>query len=271
MIAFGDLNAWEASDEATHPNDTTLTAFDALDAFVLEFTNATRYPALKNITVVGHGGGGQLIQRYAMAGESSKASHVHIRYIHGDASSCAYFTEDRPISVASNFSLPPLESCSLYNWWRYGFTNFTGTVTGLLTPKEYFKQYITRDVVSIVGYQDTQPDGDTTCMANIQGGQARRDRNLSWWQYVNMLGRTTENITGFPATFGDIPDWSDVSCNKINLRLTIVSHADHNATEVFSSAEGRSALFSSEILTGFRPPGWLPAAPVTNGSCSVGY
>jgi hypothetical protein len=43
-----------------------LTSFDALDALVAEFADSSKYPAMKNITFVGHGGGGQLNQRYAM-------------------------------------------------------------------------------------------------------------------------------------------------------------------------------------------------------------
>jgi pimeloyl-ACP methyl ester carboxylesterase len=65
-LAWGDTNAWQAGDIANHPTGTQLTSFDALDALVDEFSDLTKYPAMKNITVVGHGGGGQLNQRYAM-------------------------------------------------------------------------------------------------------------------------------------------------------------------------------------------------------------
>lgn len=66
-LAWDDVNGWQAADVATHPVGTKLTSFDALDAFVAEFANSAKYPALKNLTIVGHGGGGQLIQRYSMA------------------------------------------------------------------------------------------------------------------------------------------------------------------------------------------------------------
>jgi hypothetical protein len=200
MLAWGDVNTWQAGDVATHPANTKLNSFDALDAIVDLLTDQSTYPSLKNITVVGHGGGGQLNQRYSMTAQDSP-NGIHIRYIHGDPSSCAYFTNDRPVGTADGQTLPTIASCGLYNTWRYGFDNFTGTASGLLTPQQYFQQYITRDIISIVGYEDTAANGDTTCMGEIQGGTKRRDRNLSWWQYVNTLARTNEDLNGFPSTF----------------------------------------------------------------------
>jgi len=156
--------------------------------------------------------------------------------------------------------IPSKSSCKYYNTWRYGFDNFTGTASGLLSPQQYFKQYITRDVISIVGYQDTSANGDTYCMANMQGGTKRRDRNLSWWQYVNTLAGTNEDLTGFPATFKNLPDWSNISGNAIQMQLIVVEDADHDAELVFNSNEGRASLFSTgKMPTGWRPDGWHPA------------
>lgn len=248
-----------------------MTSFDALDALVDEFATTSKYPAMKNITIVGHGGGGQLIQRYAMVAKDAP-SNVHIRYIHGDPSSCGYFTADRPQKMSSGVALPTVSSCSLYNTWRYGLTNFTGTAQGLLSAQQYFKQYISRDVISVVGYQDTQADGDQYCMAKMQGGTARRDRNLAWWQYVNLLAKTNEDLTGFPATFGKLPDWSNISGNAIKMQLIVVEAADHDAELVFSSAEGQAALFGTGSMpTGWRPAGWTKktSASTTSNSSST--
>ena len=178
--------------------------------------------------------------------------------------------------MSGGSELPSKGSCEYYNTWRYGFDNFTGTADGLKSPKDYFKQYITRDVVSVVGYQDTAASGDTYCMAQMQGGTKRRDRNLAWWQYVNTLAKTNEDLQGFPATFDSLPDWSDVSGNTISMQLVVVPDAEHSADEVFGSDVGRAALFSSGALpTGWRPSGWQPAPAVapspnraTNGTSS---
>lgn len=267
QLAFGDVNGWQAGDIATHPAGTKLTSIDALDAFVDEFADQTKYPSMKNLTIVGHGGGGQLIARYAQVAKDPP-SNLHVRYIFGDPSSNSYFTKDRP---EIDPSIAQISNCSLYNTWRYGYDNFTGTAAGKLTPQEYFATYIRRDAVSIVGYEDTDASGDTYCMANLQGGTKRRDRNLCWYQYVNGLARTDEVLDGFPCNYTDLPDWSNLSANAISTRLVVVRNADHDAGEVFGSTEGRSTLFDDKNLeVGWRPDGWKASTKaVTPGVTAV--
>lgn len=71
QLAWGDINAWQAGSVATHPAKTTLTSFDALDAIVAQLSDQSTFPSLTNITVVGHGGGGQLNMRYSMLAQVS--------------------------------------------------------------------------------------------------------------------------------------------------------------------------------------------------------
>ncbi|CAD6891305.1 unnamed protein product [Tilletia controversa] len=256
QLAWADVNAWQAGEVATHPKKTTSSSFDALDAFIDEFSNTSKYPNLKNLTLVGHGGGGQLMARYAMVGKDTPSS-LSIRYIVGDPSSNAYFTKDRPSDVPK--SVASKKKCPDYNQWRYGYDNFT-TYTGLKgKPINFFTQYIQRDVIQIIGYQDVDSSGDQYCMAMLQGGQKRRDRNLSWWRYINTLARTNYDVSGFPGGFeeSDLPDWSNISQHEIAHRLIVVENADHDAAKVFGGDEGRAALFGVDNLpTGWRPDGW---------------
>jgi hypothetical protein len=257
-LAWADVNAWQAGEKAIHPEGTSVSSFDALDALANKFLDVTQYPRLQKLTIIGHGGGGQLIQRYATIGSVNSNDRVHIRFIHGDPSSCNYFTTDRP--TIDGQTLPTKDSCPTYNTWRYGFDNFTGSSGTTKKPEQYFQQYISRDVVSIVGYQDTDASGDDYCMAVMQGGSARRDRNLIWWRYINTLAKTGEDLNGFPGNFDNLPDWSNLVTNNVfGVRLLVVEDADHDAQLVFESAEGRAALFdvnSSSFPTGWRPAGW---------------
>lgn len=189
-----------------------------------------------------------MIQRYASVSRDPP-SNIHVRYIHGDASSSAYFTDNRPASSVKK------ADCPRYRDWRYAFAGFTGTSEGLKTPKEYFRRYLTRDVVSIVGLQDVDPGGDQYCMAIMQGGTKRRNRNLAWYKYVNLLARTSEDVSKFYGNFGALPDWSDVTGRRSNLRLIVVEDADHDAKQVFSNSLGRAALFRDGNL----PTGWRPS------------
>ncbi|KAM4065544.1 putative transmembrane protein [Hirsutella rhossiliensis] len=247
QLAWTDLNAWQAGSRANHPPRTKLTPIDALEAIVETFANQTRYPRMQNVTVFGHGGGGQLAQRYSAVGKEAPP-HIHVRYIHGDASTSIYFTKDRPAEQGST------SACKRYNTWRYGFDEFPGTSAGSKTAKEYFRRYISRDVVSIVGVRDVKSNGDQSCMAKLQGGRKRRGRNLAWYKYVHALAQTGEDVDGFPGQFDSLPDWSAASNHSIRLRLTAVEDVSHDATGILESRGGQSALFSDgHVELGWRP------------------
>lgn len=265
QLAWGDLNAWQAGSRATHPSNTNVSAIDALDGIVSELSNVDRYPNMTNLTIVGHGGGGQLAQRYAALAKNPP-EHVHVRYIHGDPSTSAYFTDNRPIAISDRRDdtddevLPSKSSCPDFNTWRYGFgADFPGTLQGVLDPQTYFRQYVSRDVVSLVGYRDVAGSGDESCMAAMQGGRKRRDRNLAWYRYVHTLARTPaerEDLAGFPGRFVGVPDWSDLMEHGSSalLRLAVVENATHDVAEVFASHTGVSALFDDEnVHSGWRP------------------
>ncbi|KAJ5179525.1 hypothetical protein N7492_002735 [Penicillium capsulatum] len=229
QLAWDDLNAWQPGGQATHPTGTSLTSFDVLDGLIKLHSDKERYPSLKNVTVVGHGGGGQLAQRYSALGND-------------------------PLTMSTSDTETSTNSCKSYNTWRYGFDKFPGTGGKRMTPKEYFTQYISRDVVSIVGLQDTGSSGDTSCMGIVQGGVNRRARNLIWFRYINTLARTDEDLDGFPGSFKDLPDWSDAVNDKSHLRLIVVEDADHDAEELFQGDLGQGALFHDGDIDG----GWRP-------------
>lgn len=267
QLAFADTNIWQAGEAAIYPSGTNVTSFDALDALLAEFSNAARYPNMKQITFVGHGGGGQLISRYAVVGAGlPSGSKIQLRYVVGDPSSNPYFNLDRPLQDASVASKA---TCPLFNRWRYGFERFNGTKAGgLSTSQEYFTRFATRDVRWVVGYQDTAPDGDNTCMAKLQGGAARRDRNLSWWRYINTLAGTNQDLTGFPGGLPGMVSWSNLTKGALNHRLTVVFDADHSAQEVYTSMEGTSALFddSQNVQLGWRPQGWRNVSSINHST-----
>ncbi len=173
----------------------------------------------------------------------------------GDPSSNPYFTLDRPLADPT---VANKTTCPLYNRWRYGFDRFNGTnAQPLLTPQGYFTNFVKRDIRWVVGYQDTETDGDNTCMAKLQGGVARRDRNLSWWRYINTLAGTNQDLTGFPGALPGLVPWTNISHNQLNHRLTVVYNADHNAAKVYTSAVGTSAIFddTQNVQLGWRPQG----------------
>ncbi|KAK2594075.1 hypothetical protein QQS21_008224 [Conoideocrella luteorostrata] len=253
QLSWATPRGWIAGLTAAHPAGTRLTSVDALEALVDEFSKSDKYPMVTNITFVGQSAGGQLIQRYAAVARDRPSSRIHIRYIQNNPATCAYFTSQRPTN--GNETLPSKADCRRSNTWPFGYHNFPGTATGTKSPMEYFRQYITRDVVATVGYKDTNPcSGDQTCRAVMLGGHKRRDRNLIWHRYINELARTNEDLTGFPGQFTGLPDWSSVSHYKVNLRLVVAKNEGHEFQDIFTTDVGLSALFDDDnIMEGYRP------------------
>lgn len=103
------------------------------------------------------------MQRYAVVGQEAPRSDLNVRYIVGDPSTTVYWTAER----SSGYGVD-LSQCPNANIWRYGFDRFTGTAQGLKSPEEYFAQYIKRQVIFMIGYQDTTLDGDEGCEAQSQ-------------------------------------------------------------------------------------------------------
>lgn len=265
-LAWGDSNAWTAGEASTHPAGSAVSSFTVLDMLLNRFGNRAAYPKMKYITFIAHGGGAQMLQRYAVLGAPNPdPSRLSVRYVVGDPSSELYFTQDRPVGVDQ-------ASCPTWNDYRYGLNKYTANY-GALSPARapaLFKAYAAKEVRYVVGLNDTtSAKGDQTCMAHAVGGQKRRNRSLAYWKYIHLLSGTTNpaSLRNFPGTFPaldandgqtkqkNIPRSSGTVLAKfrgVKLRhtLTLVDGAGHSASKVYSSAAGRNALFADQKSSG---------------------
>src|SRR5690242_14216963 len=64
------LEGWEGGDAALAPNP--VSSFEALDAILAKLSDRRIFPNLKQVVVAGHSGGGQVAQRYAIAGKGAR-------------------------------------------------------------------------------------------------------------------------------------------------------------------------------------------------------
>ncbi|KAK0542405.1 hypothetical protein OC844_007799, partial [Tilletia horrida] len=249
QIAFADVNAWQVGERATFPRGTSVSSFSALDSLLERLALVSKFPKLKRVVLVGHGGGGQMISRYAVLGEVPSNAQWSIRFVIGDPSSNLYFTSNRPLTSSFNARGESRDSCPLYNTYRYGFDrikDFCPTAAASSrTPQSYFSRFAQRDVVFLVANADTAANGDQTCMAILLGGVARRDRTFAYWRYINQLAGTGANLSAFKrAKFSSkLPNWSSLTSGKLRAQLSIVPDAGHDAAEVFGHSLGRAALF----------------------------
>ena len=159
------LEGWEGGDPAIGPQPAS--SFDALDAILARLADRHLFPNLSQVVVAGHSGGGQVVQRYAIAGkgESELAKQgVGVRYVVANPSSYAYFSAERPQpSIAA--------SCPGYNDWKYGMDSRPAYLAEP-TAAALEQSYVARRVIYLLGTLDTDPDHpalDKSCMAEAQG------------------------------------------------------------------------------------------------------
>jgi pimeloyl-ACP methyl ester carboxylesterase len=159
------LEGWEGGDPALAP--APVSSFEALDAILARLADRKLFPNLRQVVVAGHSGGGQVVQRYAIAGRGEPAlaqQGIGVRYVVANPSSYAYFNNERPEpSIAA--------SCPGYNDWKYGMEVRPAYLAD--RPAAALEQaYVARRVIYLLGTLDTNPNHpalDKSCMAEAEG------------------------------------------------------------------------------------------------------
>lgn len=153
---------WPGGPDAIAP--APISTYDVFDAIIARLSDATRFPKLRRIVLIGHSGGGQIVQRYAIVGNAPQldaSSRVRVSLIVSNPSSYLYFTDWRP---------DPQPNCADFNRWRYGLQGAPRYVIG--TAAELEARYVKRDVAYLMGTGDVNPkeeDLDQSCGGEAQG------------------------------------------------------------------------------------------------------
>lgn len=169
---------WPGGSPAVAP--APISTYAVFDAMIERLSDRSRFPALREIVLVGHSAGGQIVQRYAVVGRAAQldaggGSPVHL--IVANPSSYFYFDDTRPV---------PQQNCPDFNQWRYGLAGAPPYVTG--TAAELEKRYMYRRVTYLLGAADTNPkeeDLDVSCGGEAQGPN-RFERG---WNYIGYIRR----------------------------------------------------------------------------------
>jgi len=209
------LEGWEGGDPAEGP--TPASSFDALDAILGKLADRKLFPNLKQVVVAGHSGGGQVVQRYAIAGKAESAlsaEGIAVRYVVANPSSYAYFSAERP-------EQPIAASCLGYNDWKYGMES-RPPYLAVPTSATLEQGYVSRRVIYLLGTEDTNPNHpalDKSCMAEAQGAY-RYARGHSYFAVMQARDAGTPNHS-----LWDVPG------------------VGHNGDKMLTSACGLQALF----------------------------
>lgn len=211
------LEGWEGGDAALAPNP--VSSFEALDAILAKLSDRRIFPNLKQVVVAGHSGGGQVAQRYAIAGKGEamlSRQHIEIRYVVANPSSYAYFSSERPVPAIA-------ASCPGYNNWKYGMDERPPYLADA-TVAALEQRYVERDVIYLLGTLDTNPEHpalDKSCMAKAQGPY----RYARGHAYVDAMAKRDH---GAP-----------------NHRVWDVAGVGHDGDKMLTSKCGLAALFDS--------------------------
>lgn len=205
---------WEGGDAALAPNP--VSSFEALDAILAKLSDRRVFPNLKQVVVAGHSGGGQVAQRYAIAGKGEAAlsrQHIDIRYVVANPSSYAYFSSERPVPKIA-------AACPGYNNWKYGMDQRPPYLADA-TPVALEQRYVERDVIYLLGTLDNKPAADKSCMGEAQGPH----RYARGHAYADAMAKRNH---GTP-----------------NHRVWDVAGVGHDGDKMLTSKCGLAALFDS--------------------------
>ncbi|QJP70481.1 alpha/beta fold hydrolase [Burkholderia glumae] len=220
-----DWTGWMGGGEALAP--APVSSFEVIDALLAALVDARGFPALREVVVAGHSGGGQVAQRYAVLarGEAALTERgVALRYVIANPSSYVYFDALRP-DAGAGFSAYDAARCAGFNAWKYGLEALPPYASGQAAaaePGAFERAYLKRDVTMLLGERDCDPQHpalDRSCAAMAQGAH-RLERGLAYARYIAARA---------PA-----------GCTHATHRIP---GAGHDADAVFGSPAGIAALF----------------------------
>lgn len=220
-----DWTGWMGGGEALAP--APVSSFDVLDALLAALADRATFPALREVVVAGHSGGGQVAQRYAVLarGEAAlSAQGVALRYVIANPSSYVYFDRQRP-DADGGFSPFDGAHCAGFNDWKYGLDAlpaYASEQPAAAEPGAFERAYLARDVTVLLGERDCDPEHpalDRSCAAMAQG-EHRLGRGLAYARYIAARGAA--------------------GCTHATHRIP---GAGHDADAVFGSPAGIAALF----------------------------
>jgi len=199
---FWNCNSWKGGETAM--NAITTTSFDVIDQLI-EHQRAT-LPKLSEVVIAGHSAGGQFVNRYAAATRLKKTT-VKLRFVIANPSSYLYFDQHRPTAACGNNTgscaktedfpidaVALLAGCANFNEWKYGLEKRVGAAASF-SREALLKAYLKRDIIYLLGTEDTvsdtDPDAgkndlDTSCRAHAQG-TSRLFRGRAYAAYLKVI------------------------------------------------------------------------------------
>ncbi len=217
---FWTEGGWKRGDESSPHSGTgqKISSYGAVDELLSYVGDPRLFPMLETVVVTGHSAGGQYAHRFAATSPGEGAlPHLRFRYVVANPSTYLYLGPER-ITEGGGWGVPNRETCPTYDRWHYGPDN-RNSYALRLSEEALRALLVERDVVYMVGSNDTGDDAlDMSCGAMLQG-RHRYARGLNFFEFMNVF---------FPES--DHP-------------LVVVPDVGHSSTRMYQSSEGRQVLF----------------------------
>lgn len=207
---------WEDGAPALNPaspraGSPSASSYDVLDDVVAKLSNRSAFPSLRSIVFAGHGGGAQMLARYAVVMHPQPG--VPVRFVIANAGTYLYPVAVRPVSL----------ECPDFNRWKYGLDNLPPYVTD---AAGVLKVFATRKVMLLLGKKDRKTNGilDQSCAAKTQG-RNRFERGRSFARILTSRGMAPL------------------------LKYSIVPDVGHSERGMLLSSEAAEAIFAAGEVT----------------------
>lgn len=188
-VARWAMNGWATGEGSEALSGTRpVSSFTALDLMLIYLGDKHFFPDLQQVVIAGQGLGGDMTQRYAIAGKAPDRLRdwkIDVRFLVAEASSYLYLTVVRPKDKGAGFVKYENETCPGFNAYPYG----------LETPNDYVRaqggnlvkqRYPARRVTYLVAEKDDEAGQaalDQNCGAQAQG-EDRRKRGENYFAYL---------------------------------------------------------------------------------------
>jgi pimeloyl-ACP methyl ester carboxylesterase len=167
-LRWSDADAngpWRYGASAVYPPYVTqqgpFSSFEAMDHLVQALGNASTFPRLDRISIVGHSSGGQFVQRWSLLTPVWETMYINMRVVVMNPSSFAYLT---PLRFINRKWRLPDQDCPNYNQWEWGFDPnanqseysipYVQSVVNKLGIDRLTRRFALRTAVYLVGGQD---------------------------------------------------------------------------------------------------------------------
>lgn len=188
-----------------------VSSFSVMDRIFQKIGASGRFPNLRRVVLMGHSAGGQFVNRYAAGSKAEDMSYmngIHVRYIVSNPSTYMYLNGTRRVGNTINVfsSVPPSQSCGgEYDDYKHGLRK-RNRYMRRMKADQIKAQYTSRDVIYLLGQQDTGTASlDQSCSAMLQG-RNRLERGRTFYnhicRYYNCPGHRLLEIPGIGHSSG---------------------------------------------------------------------